>query len=129
MSNAVNKYGRLVDSLLNKTKEGSIPWDYESLRSTVSVWNKSNVLLTIKRDLDENFDELYVVSLINKSGDTLEYFNDTALSALNNFGEGESYFEKLQSLYELARRQATGADKALDEFIRAIEEESLDHPF
>ncbi|MFN3674761.1 MAG: hypothetical protein ACK4TC_02195 [Sphingomonas pseudosanguinis] len=125
MSDSLRKYANLVNMLLVKTKAEKISWDYDNSRSTISVWN-GDVLLSIKVSTDENFEDIYSLSLINRSGVYLESFSDTDLNGIETGDDYANYFVKMRDLFNLAKRQATGADKALDDFMRALERDDLD---
>jgi len=128
VSDIVSKYAKLVDLLSAKTAAGKIPWEYDFTRRIVSVWN-GDILLNIKKDQDENYEDLFLVEFYNRSGDFIEGFSDTTLSNIKvDFGD-DNYFVKLRNLYTLAMRQASGADKALDDFINAIDKDELHIPF
>lgn len=124
MSEVLQKYARFVDLLLEKTKLGKIPWTYDSPRDTISLWN-DNVLCTLSKGSDENFEDTYSLALINKSGDYLESFTDGTLSNIKvEFGQ-DNYYVRMKDLYDVAMRQSTGADKALDDFMSAVENDDL----
>lgn len=129
MSDIISKYAKFVDLLSHKTKASKIPWEYDFGRRIVSVWN-GDVLLNLTKAQDENYEDVFSIALYNKSGDFIEGFDDSTLSGIDvAFGEG-SYFAKMRDLYTLAMRQATGADKALDDFIKAVDGDELyDLPF
>lgn len=128
MSDIVTKYAKLVDLLSTKTKESKIPWEYDFHRKKISVWNR-DVLLQISKDQDDNFEDVYAVALYNKAGDFIEGFDDSTLSGFIADPDDDNYFVKMRDLYTLAMRQATGADKALDDFIKAVDRDELDIPF
>lgn len=128
MSDVVAKYARFVNLLLEKTRSSRIPWSYTHSKSTIFVWN-DDVLLNIVKSQDENFEDTYTVQLLNKSGVHLENFDDATLTNAVDSFSFESYYDKLRNLYDLGMRQATGADKALDAFISAVEADELDIPF
>jgi len=128
VSDAITKYAKLVDLLLEKTKAKKVAWTYDGGRDVISVWN-GPVLLQVTQSSDENWEKTYSVALLNKSGDYLEFFNDDTLSGIDvDFGE-DSYFERMRDLYLTAMRQVTGADRALDDFIAAVERDDLEIPF
>lgn len=128
MSDALSKYAQFVDLLLRKTKEGKIPWEFDSTRNTASIWN-GDVLLNLAKMFNENFEEVYTISLYNRSGDFLESFNDESLSEIETNDWDGNYFARMRDLYNLAMRQATGADKALDDFIKAVRDDDFGVPF
>lgn len=128
MSNPLPKYAAFVDLLLKKTSEGKIPWEFDSKSSMLSLWNV-DTLLTLRKSQDENFEDSYDISLFNKAGDFLEGFSDTTLLTLNVPDNEENYYIRMRELYNLGMRQATGADKALDDFISAVQSDQWEIPF
>lgn len=118
------KYARLIDLLWIRTQEGSVSWVFDSERTVVKVWGPSS-LIELARSVDENFDELYECTIFNKSGDVLEHFNDAFIHEVGTGDSFKSYFSKMEALFDLARRQSTGADKALDEVIDALEKDEF----
>ena len=128
MSDTLSKYARFVDLLLNKTKEAKIPWDFDSERKAATLWN-GDILLTLGKSTNDNWEEVFTLSLYNKSGDFLEAFNDEMLSEINVAERDSNYYHRMRDLYNIAMRQATGADKALDDFIKAVQDEDFGVPF
>lgn len=125
MSDLVTKYARLVDLLLTKTRESKVSWDYDFERKTLSVRN-GGIILHLSCSQSDHFEEDYKISLYNNSGDYIEGFEDSTLSGIElPFGE-DNYYVRMKDLFSLAMRQATGADKALDEFIQALDSDTLD---
>lgn len=129
MSDPLSKYASFIDMLLSKTKAGKIPWSFDGARNIISVWN-GDVLLNLERGTTSNFEDLYTISLINRSGDYLESFSDETLSELEiKFGD-DDFYTRMKNIYTLGMRQSTGADKALDDFMKALANDNLDEvPF
>lgn len=125
MSDIIPKYAGFIDLLLSKTKESKINWVYDGDRSCISVWN-GDVLLSITRVEDGNYEHTYAVTLHNRSGVCLESFDDSTISGVAVDWQTDNYYVRLQNLFNLGMRQATGADKALDDFIKAVQTDSLD---
>ena len=125
MSEYLNKYAAFVNMLWTKTKSAKVSWEFDNTRNSVSVWN-GDVLLSLLKSEDDNFEDVYSLSLINRAGVFLESFSDTDLDQISTGDDHQNYFVKMRNLYELAKRQATGADKALDDFMRALEKDQLD---
>lgn len=128
MNEIRSKYAMFIDLLLQKTKESKITWKYDSDRDEISVWH-NKTLLTVKKSLDENFEDSYSVSLFNDKGDYLEGFNEDLIMGIPTDVGSDNYFIRLHNLFELAKRQATGADRALDDLIAAIKNDELQFPF
>ncbi|HEX7821404.1 MAG TPA: hypothetical protein VF463_12405 [Sphingobium sp.] len=125
MTDSLQRFARLVDTLLYKTKEGKLSWEYNHAKDEISVWNGDVVLLMVK-SRDENYEDLYHISLVNRSGFILERFSDVTISELVSPDGTKNYFTRMGELFETAVRRYTGADKALDEFMSALEEDRLD---
>lgn len=128
MSDLIEKYAKFINLLSKKTKQSKIPWEYDFNKKSISVWN-GDILLNITKATDENWEDTYQLSIYNKAGDFIEGFDDGFLTGAFSENGEESYYSKMRDLFTLAMRQATGADKALDDFIKAIENDSLDIPF
>lgn len=127
MSSAIDKYARLIDLLWDKTYKNIIPWEYDQNRNVVRLWGDTLLEMTVEQN--ENYDNVYAVSIYNNSGQVLEYFNDEHLNEIQ-INEGfRNYYDKMEKLFDLARRRATGADKALDDFIIRLEKDAFDTPF
>lgn len=127
MSNPVEKYAVLIDALLAKTKSGDVPWDIENGRS-ISVESTSTTL-KLSESTDENFEKLYTIEMYKHDGAFIDGFNDTVLTELNLSSGSKSYFLRMEELYNLGRRQATGADKAIDDFLGELDAGKLGVPF
>lgn len=128
MSSILEKYAGLVDLLLEKTQAGKIPWSYDNSSKDIKVWN-GDVVLMMTRGEDDHGEDLYSIYLINSSGSYLESFNDESLMYLDVPDGKDNYFVRMKNIYNLAIRQATGADRALDEFIDALKKDGLAVPF
>ena len=126
MSAAIEKFGLLCDALWAKTSENKVPWRTEG--NLIAFDSGPNVCL-IKRSSNSNGDDIYTVSLLNGSGVVLESFDNETLVDIAPSSNFENYFQLLDALFERGRRQATGADVALDDLLHRLESETLDIPF
>jgi hypothetical protein len=126
VSATLEKFARLCDSLWVKTTEKKVPWRFEGSTITFDVGN--NVFF-IRKTSNSNGDDLYVVNLLNNSGAVLEAFDDETLHDMRPSSNFDTYYRLLEALFERAKRQATGADEALDDLLRKLDSDSLDFPF
>ena len=125
---AIDKFSRFVDLLWEKTQQDKIPWDYDITKNVCKVWGGSN-LTQLSVDTDENLDSIYTITLFNSSGIVLDSFSDPYREEANPGPEFKNYYSKMEQLFQLAKKRATGADKALDNFISLLENDGLDVPF
>ena len=99
---AEDKIVRLVRLLLEKTKAGEIKWE-ETSKLNIFQFSVSNYSLLISRQ---------ILTVCTREGDIIEEVN-----GLEPPHEGV----RLSELFELARRDAMGVEKALDEIIFLLE--------
>jgi hypothetical protein len=103
-----NKYLQIVDRLIYKTNQRDIEWKEGVYPGAFQV-SFPNYSLTLAPCEGEHGDTDYVIAVIDSDGNTIDTFSDVDL--------GGDYFPKLAELYQNARRQALGVDKALDEIL------------
>jgi hypothetical protein len=112
---ANEKYQKIVDRLIDRTAKRQIEWK-EGVNSGVFQVSFPNYSLILGQHdmVTGSFD--YIISIIDADGNTIDTFSDIDL--------GGDYYPKMGELYQNARRQALGVDKALDEIL-----DELDVPF
>ncbi len=120
MNDPLQKYAKMVDTLLEKSKLGKVPWEANG-NSSISV-ESTNALLRITISTDENYENVYTFDLYDVHGSHVDGFNDVTLSGLV---ASPNYFARMDQLYHLGRRQAIGADKLLDGFMDDLESDKL----
>lgn len=115
------KIARLVRALSKKTADGKIEW-----KSTVDdgVFQVSfpnySVQVSTRPTRDERAEgQDVVVSIRNEEGELIEQVADIDFDNTNLPGA----FRTMTNLYNSARRQALGVEKALDELLGEIGEE------
>jgi hypothetical protein len=116
---AADKYQQLVERLAVKTDQGEVYWKEAAGPDTFQI-SFPNYSLTLSSQ-NRQGSILYVISILNSEGRTVDSFSD---EDLDGDGRGGRYFTMMGELYHNARRQALGVDKALDEILG-----QLDHPF
>lgn len=127
MSNPFNKYVQLVDALLAKTKAGKVPWEIES-NSGISVESTSTII-RLSVTTDENYENVYSLDIYASNGTHVDGFTDNTLSALPLDDSEASFYSRMDEIYSLGRRQAIGADKAIDDFLKDLADDKLGVPF
>jgi hypothetical protein len=112
-----DKQALLISRLFKATKEQKVDWR-PSVRDDsfqVSFPNYTVILYTVGAD--------YVVDLTNDAGDIVDTFNDVQLDKTGIFPDLPNFmgwYQAMSDLYGLARRSALGADKALDDILKAL---------
>jgi hypothetical protein len=116
---ANDKYVRLVNRLVQLTREGSLTWEstvgmdtYQSSFPTygVRIWSD-------ERDGGE-LD--YVLQIVNSEGTVIDEIRDTSF-APGDFGQS-SAFREMGDLFRLAKRKALGADEAIDRILKDLDD-------
>jgi hypothetical protein len=109
---ANDKYYKILERLINKTENGELEWKEGVYPETFQV-AFSNYSLTVGQRSGEDDTLDYVISIRDASGNVIDTFSDVDL--------GSGYFKTMGELYENARRQALGVDKALDEILNDLD--------
>jgi hypothetical protein len=111
---SLDKYQQLIDQLLAKTERGSLEWRETAEPDTfLSSFSNYSVILTRREHAPNYF--VHIISILNSEGKKVDTFCD-------DMGWDPGYKQQLTDLYERARRQALGADKALDEILTQLKE-------
>jgi hypothetical protein len=115
---AMIKSQSLVDALYEKTSAKSLVWEKTSANGTfqVAVGGRPIQLYKIKRG---SAVDIYV-DVYNSDGDKVDSFSDPDLSGTPKDPRYSSYFELMSSLFDLVSRQASGADKVLDDILKDL---------
>lgn len=120
---ALEKYRRLTRMLSSKTKDGKISWTpsifVEGFESEIG---NSTVNISIVHTGNEVPD--YLIRIFSRDLTLLESFTDvdirdTTGAEVDGFA---SYFQMMEHLYNSINRKLSGADKALDDLLGALEE-------
>jgi hypothetical protein len=112
---AADKYQQLVERLAFKTDQGEVDWREAAGPDTFQV-SFANYSITLSLSQNREGATLYVISILNSEGRTVDSFSDQDLE-----GRGAEYFRIMGELYHKARRQALGVDKALDEILGQLD--------
>jgi hypothetical protein len=121
VNDQVRQYQRLIDLLIERTRSDRIHWTWDKPNNTCITWF-GNRALQIRREINQDLEELYFVYIFNKSGEILEAFSDEDIKSPHADGFAEkNYFTEMQGLYTLIYKRATGADVALSEILADLE--------
>jgi hypothetical protein len=127
MSDTVKKYRSLIDVLYEKTTKKSIKWRYEA--SDRSVWVKlAGQIIVLTGSSNSDFEPLCNLVITNSDGDLLEGFSDENLRGDQpKTALFSDWYSFMTALFEMAKRQATGADEALDNILKELgQDDDLD---
>jgi hypothetical protein len=110
----VEKYETLLQRLVDKTNHSALDWKESPFQDAyqVSFANYTIMIRAMKNPETESPD--YVMWVFNSEGTVVDTFSHVDL--------GSGYYTHLQDLYQKARRQALGSDKALDEILNELDE-------
>lgn len=120
MSSAVKKYRSLVEKLYEQTISKRIKWHYES--GDRLVWTRvAGQTVCIEMSSNNDFEPLCSLRIENAEGDYLEGFNDESLGPEKpRVGNFANWYLIMEATFESAKRQATGADEALDNILKEL---------
>lgn len=120
MASLQEKYRELVKRLYEKTKSGDISWQMSYENEIYCSRSKYNVYLRSTRDADG--EPLEVLELKNNADQIVDSFDDTDIAgSVVGYADSDNYYQLMASLRHSARRNALGADKALDDVIRDLD--------
>ncbi len=113
---ADSKIINLVKQLHIKTLEGRIPWEITAAGDTFSAsFSDYSIELYYFGD---DFEDTITISIFNNEGRLIEKIDN------NEFKIGDlpkASFDFLSEIFNMARRQAMGADEAIDSIISELE--------
>lgn len=113
------KHVKLFELLHARTKEGNLNWADTVDKGTYIV-SFTSFSVEISREQNENhFESDIVLNIRNSDGDFVERVRDSELADyLEASGiDRAKFFSRAEALYQMARREALGADKALDSIL------------
>lgn len=126
MSATIDKYRHLALRLYERTIAKGLRWQHDEMSSKVEA-KIGQQIVSVTQSTNDNLEFLYIVEILNNAGVYLDGFNDEELGReVVPTPVAMTYYSLMQSLYELARRQATGADVALDQMLAALDQDELD---
>lgn len=110
---ANDKLHKLIDRLLVKTIAMELKWSETSSQEAFQV-SFSSYSVEV-----EHSDNTTYMRIYNSDGKVLDWTSDNVMRRDVSWNSTTA-IRKLEELYQLARRQALGVDKALDDLLSAI---------
>lgn len=126
---ATNKHRLLFERLHNKTNRAELNWGetLEPDRFMVSFKDFSVTINPVSTEDPETDD--YLIRICNASGDVVDSFTDNDIGkTIESADERSRFFKDFSNLFEMARRNARGADVALDSILQQLGDDA-DIPF
>lgn len=122
---ADSKIATFVETLKNKTINGSYTWDQTS-EEGVFMLSFSNYSVQISQESNPHeYDSIDIVlRILDSEGAIVEEIRDYQLK--DNFVSPYIYMEEM---YSVARRQAMGVEKAIDSILYEMTRDDSDIPF
>ncbi|MGE5270661.1 MAG: hypothetical protein ACM3JG_13420 [Thiohalocapsa sp.] len=119
------KYLQLLDRLIQKTDAGELAWEETAAGDAFQVSFPNYAVILSEAETPTTID--YVVELVNADGRIIDRFSDVTLERTDPSSQrgGPRHFDRMKALFEVARRQALGVDKALDEILRELDNEKF----
>ena len=104
---------KLVQRLEKQTTSGNLDWEEDPFNDGSYTVNFSDYSVAISKEIRrKGFEDsvtLYRIRLLNEKGNEVESFTDEDIDEF-----GTDNFILMQSIFETARRRATGAEAAID---------------
>jgi hypothetical protein len=113
------KYKQLIERLLAKTDKNELDWKEAALPNTFQV-SFADYSVTIRETPNNKGDVDYYISILNSEGETVDSVSDVHLDGTQGAGY---YFRSMGELFQNARRQALGVDKALNQILDELGED------
>jgi hypothetical protein len=116
------KYLTLVDKLIASTDQKKISWK-KTVENNVFVADLNTFSVAVRED-GGDFDVVYSIVLLDTFGDTIEHIYPTELNKWRNELAGfpyKDYSTELRGLFNNARREARGVEKAIDSILTELE--------
>lgn len=109
----------LILRLFKRTKSESIDWDVLGDENDVFVTGLADYAVS----LSKSSSNVYRVEIIDDDGRIVDSFSSASIDTPK---AKTPAYTILREMYELARRQALGADKALDDILNALGDNESD---
>lgn len=122
MSNSRNRLRTLVEGLCLATDSGKIDWSEQTSGIyTSQIANNKAEIANIGSDIR--------ITIYDNQGNEVDSFDDNYFKDMTpSMLSYNTYYAAMAALYENARRNATGADKVIDEIISNLGINPVDDP-
>lgn len=115
---AKTKLADLTRALHEKTRDGEIIWAKTSLDGVFAA-SLGNYTIRIAEEPGQSSQSDIVIRIFNLDGTIADTFSDVTLSGVPIDGYS-GYYDFMVELYNYVSRQASGADKAVDEILKML---------
>ena len=120
MTSSTSKHQALIYKLFEKTNNKKVNWVFDQGTPSVDTFI-NGALISLEKKSNLNGEPLMVL-LIYKEGSIVESFNDEELGKPAEITGFDSYWRYMDALYDMAYRQATGADEVIDIILSGLDE-------
>jgi hypothetical protein len=122
MSDTADKFRALIVKLFDRTLERKLKWTLEQ-SSGLLFCEMSDFVVRLSSTRTASNEPLEKIEVVDALGQTLDLFYDTTVSGKVPPRSGyTTYYDLMKELRLQARRQAIGADSALDRILRSLDE-------
>ena len=116
MSTELKKFSSLLRRLVLRAGEGKLQWSEGAEFNTFSNSVANHTVLIGEKGQD------YFLRVINSEGEIIDEFDDEYLKTSYRTVFNRSSYEDMRDLFQMARRNAQGSDKVIDEIIDELSE-------
>jgi hypothetical protein len=107
-----------VERICGKTIKGELTW--EKTPTEVAFQTQVGAYVVRFEEGIEHNETIYKLSLWDSSGEHLDTFTDSDFDVNEGSRSGFDMYHKMREAFEVARRQARGVEKALDDILSEL---------
>lgn len=118
------KIANVIKRLAEQTAAGRVEWsEAEDEDAFQTSFPNYSVVISKRQIPEEEYSRtLYLVQIFNAEGKVIEEVTDS------DFHHTDGMFDRMEDMYDTARRSVLGVEKALDEILGELKDDS-DLPF
>lgn len=121
MSTTSEKLRGLVEAIYAQTVGERIDWSISDDKSRVSADINTYKIEIFAEASENSFQADIRYSIYNSNGDLVDTLTDQTISSFNPVNVNlNSYFSVMSNTLEMAKRQASGADKAIESILLSL---------
>ena len=115
-----DKQRLLVERLYSRTVEKKLSW--VSAAGNMVVTSTSSASICVREGVNENAEPIIIIEIFNSEGELRDRFSDDDIKGAQPAGSFLSYYQMMRAIHATAGRQASGADKTLDDLLGDLED-------